>query len=95
MESVILFVEGMLLIIMGYLPWAWDTAATGAINVGILTESSSVLYTEIVITFIFILILTIHDTVLSLPFSLFKNFVIEENHGFNKSTMYLFFYDKV
>jgi CAAX prenyl protease N-terminal, five membrane helices len=53
------------------------------------------LYAEIVVTFLFMIILTMHDTLLSLPFSLFKTFVVEQNHGFNKSTLGLFFHDKV
>lgn len=95
LESIILFVEGFLLIFQGYLPWSWDTAATLAGMAGIITNESSDLFTEITITFVFILILTTHDIIIDLPFSLFKTFVVEQNHGFNKSTVALYFYDKV
>jgi STE24 endopeptidase len=95
LESIILFVEGLLLIFQGYLPWAWDTAATLAIYAGVISNDSSALFTEVTITFIFILILSTHDIIIDLPFSLFKTFVVEQNHGFNKSTVGLFFYDKV
>lgn len=95
LESIILFVEGLLLIFQGYLPWAWDSAATLAIYAGVITDDTSALFTEVTITFIFILILSTHDIIIDLPFSLFKTFVVEQNHGFNKSTVGLFFYDKV
>ena len=95
LESIILFVEGFLLIFQGYLPWSWDTAATLAASVGLISEETSALFTEITITFIFILILTTHDILIDLPFSMFKTFVIEQNHGFNKSTVALYLYDKV
>lgn len=95
LESVILFVEGLLLIFQGYLPWAWDTAGSVAVRLGLIASTSNVLYAEIIVTFLFMIILTMHDTLLSLPFSLFKTFVVEQNHGFNKSTLALFLQDKV
>ena len=95
LESVILYVEGLLLVFQGYLPWAWDTAGSFAVYLGVISPTSGMLYAEIIVTFLFIIILTIHDTLLSLPFSLFKTFVVEQNHGFNKSTLSLFFFDKV
>jgi STE24 endopeptidase len=91
----IMFVEGMMLVFQGYLPWAWDFSGFLAINAGLISNSSSNLYAEIVVTVIFIVLLTIHDTVISLPFELVKTFVIEQNHGFNKSTVALYFSDKV
>ena len=33
------------------------------------------------------------DTIISLPFGLYKTFVIEEKHGFNKQTMSLYIKD--
>lgn len=35
------------------------------------------------------------QNVLGLPFALYGVFVVEERHGFNKSTLGLFFADKV
>lgn len=84
-----------MLLFQGYLPWAWDCAAALAIQAGLISNECSFLYAEIVVTVIFVVILTIHDTIISLPFELVKMFVIEQNHGFNKSTVKLFFQDKV
>lgn len=42
----------------------------------------------------FIIIFVINDLI-NLPFSLFKNFVIEENFGFNKMTISIFIKDKL
>lgn len=72
-----------------------DAAGSLAIRAGLISNECSMLYAEMVVTAIFIFILTIHDTIISLPFSLFKTFVVEQNHGFNKSTVGLFFRDKV
>jgi len=94
LQTMIMFVEGMMLVFQGYLPWAWDFSGFLAINAGLISNSSSNLYAEIVVTVIFIVLLTIHDTVISLPFELVKTFVIEQNHGFNKSTVALYFSDK-
>ena len=95
LESVILFMEGLLLLFQGYLPWSWDFASSIAIHTGLISNDCSLLYAEIAVTFIFMLLLTIHDTIISLPFSLFKTFVVEQTHGFNKSTLSLFFRDMV
>lgn len=94
-ESAILFMEGLMLLFQGYLPWAWDVAGSIAVRTGLISNECSMLYAEIAVTFIFILLLTIHDTIISLPFSLFKTFVVEQTHGFNKSTVGLFFRDMV
>jgi hypothetical protein len=37
------------------------------------------------ITLVFTLLLSTHDTILALPFSLYSTFVIEQKHGFNKT----------
>ena len=40
------------------------------------------------ITLVFTLLLSTHDTILALPFSLYSTFVIEQKHGFNKTVCY-------
>ncbi len=40
-----------------------------------------------------ILITSVLDTVISLPFGLYKTFIIEEKHGFNKQTLSLYVKD--
>ena len=40
-----------------------------------------------------ILFLSVLDTVISLPFGLYKTFIIEEKHGFNKQTLSLYIKD--
>eukprot|EP01035_Chromulina_nebulosa_P021089 gene21089-27328_t len=37
---------------------------------------------------------TVHDTIISLPFAFYGTFVVEQKHGFNKTTVALFFRDK-
>lgn len=49
----------------------------------------------IVTNLIFFALMFIANDLMSLPFELYKTFVIEEKHGFNKSTIKLFFVDKI
>jgi len=50
---------------------------------------------EIVIALIFFGIIMLVSDIISTPFSYYQNFVIEEKYGFNKSTIKLFFMDKL
>ncbi len=50
---------------------------------------------EIVIALIFFGIIMLGSDIISTPFSYYQNFVIEEKYGFNKSTIKLFFMDKL
>ena len=49
----------------------------------------------IIITLFFFGIIIVGSDIISIPFSLYKTFVIEEKFGFNKSTKKLFFLDKI
>jgi STE24 endopeptidase len=44
---------------------------------------------------IFIVVFTLMSYLMSLPFSLYYTFIIEERHGFNKMTLGLFFMDTI
>jgi len=46
-------------------------------------------------TIAFLGITTLFETVISLPWGLYSNFVLEEKHGFNNMTMSFYFKDKV
>lgn len=94
-ESAFSFVQNMAFMALGYLPFVWDLAKSAADKMGVLNSGYSVLFQEIVITWVFIVIMTVVDTVISLPFSLYGTFVVEEKHGFNKTTLGLFFQDKI
>ena len=52
-------------------------------------------YNSILTGLLFFAILTIITDVLSLPFSLYSTFIIEEKFGFNKTTLNVFFTDKL
>lgn len=94
-ESFFGFCETVLFILLGYLPYTWDLSTHVVQYFGVLSSSSySDLFQEICITWVFILLLTLLDTVINLPFSLYSTFVVEQRHGFNKSTLALFFQDK-
>eukprot|EP01041_Mallomonas_annulata_P011346 gene11345-23739_t len=94
-ESILMFIEGQTLILMGWLPLAWDFSISLANRWGVFAYTSSQLQEEIVVTIIFVCLLTLHDTIIGLPFSLYSTFVIEQRHGFNKSTLALYVRDKL
>lgn len=55
--------------------------------------SSQITNNDLLQTFLFLSILTILNTVITLPFSYYRTFSIEARYGFNKSTKSLFFKD--
>lgn len=56
---------------------------------------ASIETTEIRQSLAFVVILTIIGTIISIPKSYYKNFVLEEAHGFNKMTKGTFFADQI
>ena len=90
-----MYVENTTLVLLGFLPFVWDTAAVFCAEWGLLSYTSNPIQEEIVITTIFVCILGLHEIIVRLPFSIYKTFVIEEKHGFNKTTLVLFLRDKV
>lgn len=50
---------------------------------------------EVIVSLLFFGILSLSSTIVSLPISYYKTFVIEEKFGFNKTTKKLFFIDKL
>jgi STE24 endopeptidase len=94
-EGTITFIEGIILVLLGFLPFFWDTAANLATSYHLISDSNSAIMKEMIITAIFFCLLTLHDTLFNLPFALYKTFVVEQKHGFNQSTLGLFFRDKL
>ncbi|RYY81257.1 M48 family peptidase, partial [archaeon] len=100
-ESSFAFATSVLMLLLGYLPWAWDQAAKASRSIVVWVlgygdlSSWSDYYTECLVTYIFIMIFMLTDTLLTLPFSLYSTFVIEQRHGFNKSTLLLYAQDKL
>jgi STE24 endopeptidase len=77
--------ETIVFLLLGFLPYMWDKAAA------IVGKDSS----EIRISLMFLVLVTLVGMVTSLPFELYSTFRIEKKHGFNKQTIGLFFSDKV
>jgi STE24 endopeptidase len=76
-------------LVLGLMPFMW--AATGPIvNYFGYTDDY-----ELVRSGVLMALVNIVETGLSLPIQLYKNFVIEERHGFNKQTLFLFFKDLI
>eukprot|EP01039_Chlorochromonas_danica_P010785 gene10785-11985_t len=96
-ESVFDFLSSTAMLVLGYQPWAWDQSDLLAKQLAAACGYSALspYFGEILTTWIFVAIFTLVSTALSLPFSLYSTFVIEQRHGFNKSTLALFLQDKL
>ena len=70
----------------GVLPLLWDKA-------GDLLDWAEYPRGEIVQSCTFLIVFNVLSTVIDTPFSLYKTFVIEERHGFNRQTLRLFIAD--
>ncbi|OZJ02431.1 hypothetical protein BZG36_04463 [Bifiguratus adelaidae] len=81
-------VENALMIQYNFMPWLWHLSGKWMADVA----GYGVDY-EITQSVIFFILFSLISTVISLPFSLYSTFVIEERHGFNKQTLGLFFTD--
>jgi len=94
-ESSFSFLENLLTLLIGLSPCLWDTAAYNATHYGLVNKDNSLVYTEIVHTVLFLGMVTLINEVIYLWFSLYSTFVIEEKHGFNKTSFTTFFTDKL
>jgi STE24 endopeptidase len=80
---------------LGYLPFIWDQSSSLAVSLGLVKSiNGGGVYDEAVVTWLFLALQSLVDTIMSLPFSWYSTFVVEQKHGFNKSTLLLFFQDK-
>lgn len=89
--------EGILFVLLGFLPYMWDTScyiAKTYLNYTTTTDDDET-NNEIKISLLFLGITTIIGLATSLPFELYSTFRIEKRHGFNKTTMSLFIGDKL
>jgi STE24 endopeptidase len=81
-------VDSTLCLVLGWLPFSWDLSIRCCEYLGLGTDETSV-------SLMFLVITAIKDDTIGLPFSLYRTFVIETKHGFNKQTVGLFFMDKL
>lgn len=84
-EGSFMFLEGFALILLGWLPYIWDFSLFLIERFGLVTAETSYFWKEVLATTAFMFLISLHDTVISLPFSLYSTFVVEEKHGFNKT----------
>jgi len=94
-EDSAMFLWGTLLLLIGGLPYAWESTGKICAHLNLIDSSSGSFYSEWVRTSILIFLFSAHDMLAGLPFGLYRTFVIEEKHGFNTSTIGLFLKDKV
>ncbi|BDA43105.1 CAAX prenyl protease 1 homolog [Coccomyxa sp. Obi] len=74
-----------------YLPWLWGKSES--VTQYLASKISWLDSSEIPVTIVFFLLDGAKDTLISLPFSLYHTFVLEQTHGFNKQTLGLFVLD--
>ncbi|KAF9917511.1 hypothetical protein BX616_000770 [Lobosporangium transversale] len=89
-ESLFTQIQNTLSIVYDFMPWLWGLSG----NIMFKVTGYGKEY-EITQSIMFFVVLSIISTVISLPFSLYSTFVIEERHGFNKQTLKLYFTDMI
>lgn len=77
------------LLMAGLFPFLWDKSCVIAASLGYEDAVAS----ELVVSLVFVGLQTAMDTLLSLPWAIYSTFVVEEKHGFNKTTVALFVTD--
>ncbi|CAH1764735.1 1230_t:CDS:2 [Entrophospora sp. SA101] len=82
-------IQSTWIIVFDILPWLWSLSGDWLVYAGY--EKDYEITHSLVFTVVFILM----TYLMSLPFSLYYTFVIEERHGFNKMTVGLFFMDMI
>jgi STE24 endopeptidase len=88
-HSAFSILEETAILLFGLLPWFWQQSQGLVERLGLNPEN------EVVHTLAFLAATTLWSQLIELPFSLYSTFVIEQRHGFNKQTLYLFFKDMV
>lgn len=74
--------------LVGMYPWLWDNSVKIVDNWGWDAANS-----EVTVSIVFAGLMTLIETVVSIPWDAWGTFVVEEKHGFNKTTPMLFFTD--
>ncbi|KAI9339108.1 peptidase family M48-domain-containing protein [Obelidium mucronatum] len=75
-------------ILYSVLPYLWSLSKDVLVAVGLTGER------EILRSIVFVIISMCSTSLLAIPFSLYKNFVIEQRYGFNKLTIPMFISEK-
>ena len=107
-KAVFMEIVDVLTTLSGFLPFTYDISKLLCVSIGNGVESKAKLHvgeSEIVVCFLFLLIHSLFETLVSLPWNVYHDFVVEEKwaplislssrHGFNKKTVKLFFKDLV
>eukprot|EP00245_Coleochaete_scutata_P015436 TRINITY_DN687_c0_g1_i1.p1 TRINITY_DN687_c0_g1~~TRINITY_DN687_c0_g1_i1.p1 ORF type:complete len:429 (+),score=85.40 TRINITY_DN687_c0_g1_i1:15-1301(+) len=71
------------------LPWMWEKSEKAVAHFGYDKDN------EILVSIVFAMITSLWNQVLDLPFAIYGTFVLEERHGFNKQTPFLFVKDMI
>lgn len=87
--SFIFQVENTIILVFGGLPFLWNYSVHLLDSLGYGADY------EILGSLVFLLLGTLYEMVVHLPFGMYYTFVIEEKHGFNKQTLGLYFTDKI
>ena len=94
-QDTFMFAWSTILLLIGILPYAWEKTEEICVFFKLINASSSPFFVEWMRTAALIILFSLHDMIIGLPFSLYRTFSIEERHGFNNETLGLFLKDKV
>ena len=80
-KAVFMEIVDVLTTLSGFLPFTYDISKFLCVNVGSAVESKAKLHlgeSELVVCFMFLLLHSLFDTLVSLPWDLYHDFVVEE-----------------
>nr|CAD7193803.1 unnamed protein product [Timema douglasi] len=77
-KDIFSIIEATLLIVFYGLLYFWNISSVSLNKLGYTT------YNEVLQSIMFVFIMNVFNTIISLPFSVYYTFVLEERHGFNK-----------
>jgi len=79
----------LLILFYGGYPWLWSYSEKVLQKFGLNSDY------EVTQSLIFVFFMVLFYTIVGIPFGLYKTFVVEERHGFNKQTYRLYFTDMI
>nr|CAD7423331.1 unnamed protein product [Timema monikensis] len=88
-KDIFSIIEATLLIVFYGLLYFWNISSVSLNKLGYTT------YNEVLQSIMFVFVMNVFNTIISLPFSVYYTFVLEERHGFNKQTVGFFIKDKL
>eukprot|EP00282_Hemiselmis_andersenii_P046840 CAMPEP_0172092364 /NCGR_PEP_ID=MMETSP1043-20130122/25400_1 /TAXON_ID=464988 /ORGANISM="Hemiselmis andersenii, Strain CCMP441" /LENGTH=214 /DNA_ID=CAMNT_0012755075 /DNA_START=1 /DNA_END=641 /DNA_ORIENTATION=+ len=92
LEDAAITFKSALFYVMGGLPWMWGISS---LLLSLIGRDPKEKDNEIVLSMVFCTVYYTKETLESLPWEMYREFVLEERHGFNKQSLSLFLMDQI